>query len=58
MLLPKQQLRLKNFCTEYDIPRTTVLELKYSKDFPLYKIGNRWYVDVQKFIKWREIYNY
>ena len=55
--MSKKQLKLSNFCAEYDMPRTTVMELKYRENFPVYKIGSRWYVDLQKFLKWRELCN-
>lgn len=55
--MEKVQLKLSNFCKKYDMSRTTILELIYTHNFPAYKIGNRWYVDVSKFIKWREMYN-
>ena len=50
----KKMMRLKNFCTEYDIPRATAIKLVHSQDFPAYKLGERWYVDIPKFLKWRE----
>lgn len=51
----KKQMRLSNFCREYDIPRTNAIELIHSKGFPAYKIGGRWYVDIDKYLRWREI---
>lgn len=51
----KKMMRLKNFCEEYDIPRQTALDMIYSAGFPAYKMGARWYVDIPKFLKWREM---
>lgn len=39
--LRKQQLKLSNFCSKYDIQKTTILELIYNKKFLVFKIGNR-----------------
>lgn len=50
----KKQMKLSNFCREYDIARTTALEWVHSKDFPAYNICGRWYVDIENFLKWRE----
>lgn len=55
--LPKKQLKLSTFCTMYDMPRTSVTELVYRSDFPSYKLGERWYVDEERFLQWREIHN-
>ena len=49
-----KMMKLSNFCAEYDIPRTSALELVHSAGFPAYKIGSRWYVDIPAFMKWRE----
>lgn len=53
----KKQMRIGKFSEEYDIPRTTIMELVYREHFPAYKIGNRWYVDIPKFLKWRDLHN-
>ncbi len=53
----KRQLKLSAFCEEYDIPRTTAMELIYRDNLPAYKIGGRWYIDMMKFYKWRELYS-
>ena len=53
----KSQLKLGNFCNEYDMSRTTVLDLIYTQHFPAYKIGGRWYVDMKKFKEWRGLYD-
>ena len=50
----KKQMKLKNFCQEYDIARTTVIEWVHSHGFPAYNLCGRWYVDIDKFLKWRE----
>lgn len=50
----KKQLKLNNFCTEFDIPRNTVLKWVHSKSFPAYNLCGHWYVDVEKYYKWRE----
>lgn len=52
----KKQLKLSNFCKEYDIPRTTVLKWVHSVGFPAFNLCGRWYVDVEEFIKWRKKY--
>lgn len=49
-----KMMRLSTFCEEYDMPRTTVTDLVHSSDFPAYKLGKCWYVDVPAFEKWRE----
>lgn len=49
-----QMMKLREFRKVYGIPETTVLDLIHSKGFPSYKIGSRWYVDIPKFLKWRE----
>lgn len=51
----KKQMKLKNFCETYDIPRTTVLKWVQSNDFPAYNLCGHWYVDISKFYKWREM---
>ena len=51
----KKQLKLNNFCTEFDVPRSTALLWINSKDFPAYKISGRWYIDVDGFYEWRKI---
>lgn len=50
----KKQIKLKTFCKEYDVPRTTALKWIHSKGFPAYNICGHWYVDVMKFHTWRE----
>lgn len=50
----KKMMRLVHFCEEYDIPRATAIKLVHSKGFPAYRLGERWYVDIPKFLRWRE----
>ena len=50
----KQQMKLKNFCDEFDIPRTTVLKWIYDSEFPAYNLCGHWYVDMEKFYNWRQ----
>lgn len=49
-----KQMKLKTFCEYYDIPRTTALQWVHTKGFPAYNLCGRWYVDIDKFNKWRE----
>jgi|APSaa5957512622_1039677.scaffolds.fasta_scaffold343351_1 hypothetical protein len=49
------QMSLPNFIKEYGIPRSSLERLIYSKEFPAYKIKGRWYIDIAKYEKWREI---
>lgn len=52
----KKQMNLKEFRETYGIPENTVRDLiDYDKKFPAYKIRNRWYIDIPKFLKWREL---
>lgn len=51
----KQQMKLKTFCDEFDIPRTTVLKWVHSEGFPAYNLCGRWYIDIDKYIRWREL---
>ena len=49
----KKQLKLSNFCKEFDVARSTALLWIHSKGFPAYKIDGRWYIDIEEFYKWR-----
>lgn len=49
-----RQVDLLAFRRMYGIPENTVLRWIHSKGFPAYKLGHKWYVDIQKFEKWRE----
>ena len=48
-----KMMKLSTFCKEYDMPRTTAVELVHSSGFPAYKLGKCWYVDIPAFEKWR-----
>ncbi len=50
-----KQMPLSRFIEEYGIPRSNVERLIHSRGFPAYKLGGRWYVDINQFEKWREI---
>lgn len=50
----KKQMKLNNFCKEFDIPRTTALKWINSENFPAYNLRGHWYVDVEKYYKWRD----
>lgn len=51
----KKQMDLKEFREVYGIPENTVRDWIYYKKFPAYRLGNKWYVDIPKFLHWREI---
>jgi len=51
----KKQMKLKNFCEAFDIPRTTALQWVHAIGFPAYNLSGHWYVDIEQFYKWREI---
>ena len=53
--MDKKQLRLSSFCKEFDIPKNTALLWIHSRDFPAYKIGKCWYIDLPKYYEWREL---
>lgn len=55
MALEKEQMKLKNFCSSFDVPRTTALQWVHTDDFPAFCLKGRWYVDIDKYYKWREI---
>lgn len=50
-----RQMTLKTFKATYDIPEDTALRWVHTKGFPAYKLGRKWYVDIKKFEKWREV---
>lgn len=50
----KKQMKLANFCKEFDIARTTALKWAHSDGFPAYNLCGHWYVDMDKFYKWRD----
>ena len=53
-VIEKKQMKLNNFCKSYDIPRTTALQWVHAVEFPAYKLCGHWYVDIPKYLKWRE----
>lgn len=50
----KKQLKLSNFCKEFDIPRSTIVRWIHNQQFPAYNLCGHWYVDVAAFYKWRD----
>ena len=52
--MEKKQAKLTTFCEMYDVPRTTVLKWVHTAEFPAYNLCGHWYVDIPKFLKWRE----
>ena len=50
----KKQLKLNNFCEEFDIPRSTALKWIHGEGFPGYLLQGHWYVDVDEYKKWRK----
>lgn len=57
VIINKKQLKLKSFCEEYDIPRSTALKWIHSDEFPAYNLLGHWYVDIEEFYKWRTKYH-
>ncbi len=53
--MDKKMMNLKEFREVYGIPENTVRDLIHARNFPAYKLGNRWYVDVPAFEAWREV---
>ena len=63
VMVEVKQVDLKTFRTMYGIPEHTVqrwVHVKavqrwvHVKGFPAYKLGQKWYVDLKAFEKWRE----
>ena len=53
--MEKKQLRLNNFCKEYDIPRSTALRwISENRGFPAYNLCGRWYIDLNEYYEWRK----
>ena len=50
----KKQMKLNTFCKEYDMSRSSVIELIYRYNLPAYKIGGRWYIDTNEYERWRK----
>lgn len=52
--MDKKQLKLNNFCKEYDVPRTTVLRwISSGLNFPAYNLCGHWYVDIEAYGDWK-----
>lgn len=51
----KKQMKLKNFCEAFDIPRTTILKWVYEHGFPAYNLFGHWYVDIDEYYKWKQV---
>ena len=44
-----KQVDLKTFREMYCIPETTILRWIHTKNFPAYKQGHKWYIDVKAY---------
>lgn len=49
-----KQMKLNNFCKDFDIPRSTAMRWIHSKSFPAYRLSGHWYIDVEEFYSWRQ----
>ena len=49
-----KQVDLKTFREMYCIPETTILRWIHTKNFPAYKQGHKWYIDVKAYEQSRE----
>lgn len=49
-----KQVDLKTFRKMYGINERKVKEWVHTKNFPAYKQGGKWYVDIPAYLKWRE----
>lgn len=54
-MINKKQMKLTNFCKEFDIARTTAIKWIHSDGFPAYNLCGHWYVDIDKFYRWRDL---
>jgi excisionase family DNA binding protein len=54
VMVEVKQVDLKTFRQMFGIPEHTVQRWVHTKNFPAYKLGQKWYVDVKAFEKWRE----
>lgn len=54
VMVEVKQVDLKTFREMYCIPETTILRWIHTKNFPAYKQGHKWYIDVKAYEKWRE----
>lgn len=50
----KKQMKLTNFCKEFDVPRSTALKWVHSKGFPAFNLCGHWYVDLAAYYEWRK----
>ena len=50
----KRQLKLNSFCEMFDVPRSTAFLWYDTSNFPMYKIGGRWFVDLEEYYEWRQ----
>ncbi len=50
----KKQMKLKNFCEEFDIPRSTATQWIHSAGFPAYNLCGHWYIDIDEYYIWRK----
>lgn len=52
----KGMITVDHFSQCMDIPKKTVMEWIYDKSeqFPAYKLGRHWYVDMKKWPAWRD----
>ena len=50
----KKQLKLESFCSTFDVPRSTAFQWFHSSNFPMFKLGGRWYVDIVEYYRWRD----
>lgn len=48
------QMPLSKFGKEYGFSRTTMWRMVNRGDFPAYKLGGQWYVDIPAYEAWRE----
>lgn len=55
MAQEKKQMKLKTFCSCFDIARSTALQWVHSENFPAYCLNGRWYVDIDKYYAWRDV---
>lgn len=56
LAMNKKQMKLKNFCEVYDIPRSTALRwANGDTGFPAYNLFGHWYVDIEAYFSWREL---
>ena len=53
VMVEVKQVDLKTFREMYCIPETTILRWIHTKNFPAYKQGHKWYIDVKAYEKWR-----